>query len=450
MADRPLHSVLHFVRRMVAGAPGGTGEADANLLDRFVQSRDEAAFESLVCRHGPMVFGVCRRIVGDSHRAEDCFQAVFLVLAHKASSLRQPERLANWLYGVARRTAFKAASKTDLRPQISTNGQSPAADPLNGIVQRELRSVLDEELGRLPDRYRAPLVLCYLEGRTTQEAAHALGCPQGTVMTRLARGRERLRGRLSRRGVTLTTALLTTEALTAAVPSALLESTVRIAVLASARGIAAAATAAEVAALAQGVIKTMFWSKVTIATAILATVGGVGSAAGWFAVSRQGNEPKPATPVAEVAAVTQAEPPSEALEKFTLPRFDDQKVKQLTRDLGYNDKIKGLLEARHAAAAVEANARRLEFVNGRGTLEFLFGAARRLFEAELALCEKGPDRTAARENHIRLLKLIFEVNRERYNAGRIPIQDLKAAEYYLLDAEFALEYSKANAGVRSP
>jgi RNA polymerase sigma factor (sigma-70 family) len=170
---------------------------DSQLLERFVRRREEAAFAALVRRHGPMVLSVCRRVLCHSHDAEDAFQATFLVLAEKAHRLRRPELLANWLYGVAYRTALHArqrAARRSAREKEAATMLAPLPD--REIDTRELRRVLDEELHRLPEKYRAPLVLCYLEGKTNEEAARLLGWPSGSMSHRLARGRELLRERL--------------------------------------------------------------------------------------------------------------------------------------------------------------------------------------------------------------------------------------------------------------
>jgi RNA polymerase sigma factor (sigma-70 family) len=195
-------------------AIGGTAEGDqtdAQLLERFVRAADAAALAALVRRHGPMVWHVCRRGSTDAHAAEDAFQAAFLVLLRRAGAIRRPEQLANWLFGVARRTAARArvlagrhrAREHPLPDDVPTETGEP--DPWS-----DLRPVLDEELERLPARYRAPLVLCYLEGRTYSEAARALGWAEGTVSGRLARARDILRDRLTRRGLALSAGTLVT------------------------------------------------------------------------------------------------------------------------------------------------------------------------------------------------------------------------------------------------
>jgi RNA polymerase sigma factor (sigma-70 family) len=178
----------------------GAVEADGPLLKRFARGHDEMAFAALVGRHGPMVLAVCRRVLGHEQDAEDAFQATFLVLMRRAGSLRRPALLANWLYGVAYRTACKArltASRRRRRerraaPRGTTDSSPDEAAP-------ELNARLNEALCLLPEKYRAPLTLCYLQGKTHQEAARLLGWPAGSMSARLARGRELLREHLADR-----------------------------------------------------------------------------------------------------------------------------------------------------------------------------------------------------------------------------------------------------------
>jgi RNA polymerase sigma factor (sigma-70 family) len=176
---------------------------DAELLDRFTRSRDPAAFAALVRRHGPMVFGVCRRVLRDPNDAEEAFQVTFLVLVRKAGGLREPGRLANWLYGVANRVARKARVSAARRGRHERAAAGPDVSVPPEPGDADLRAVLDEEMVALPDKYRAPLVLCYLEGLTNEAAAERLGWPPGSMSYRLARGRELLRKRLVRRGIWL-------------------------------------------------------------------------------------------------------------------------------------------------------------------------------------------------------------------------------------------------------
>jgi RNA polymerase sigma factor (sigma-70 family) len=182
---------------------------DRELLDRFHRLHDQEAFEQLVRRHGPMVLNVCRRILVHAHDAEDAFQATFLVLVRKAGSLRNPELLANYLYGVAYRVARKARTRIARQTQCERQAKSmPAEDVYFDLAWQELRFLLDQELQHLPTKYQAPLVLCYLEGLSNEEAARRLGWPTGSISYRLAKGRELLRQRLARRDKAFSAELL--------------------------------------------------------------------------------------------------------------------------------------------------------------------------------------------------------------------------------------------------
>src|SRR5262245_8496932 len=189
----------------------GANLTDGQLLGSFLSRRDEAAFEALLRRHGPMVLSVCRRIIGNLHDAEDAFQATFLVLARKAASVVPRDAVGNWLYGVAYRTALKARTMALRRrmreKQVKEMPQLPA--PMLENLQ-DLERVLDQELNRLPDKYRLLVVLCDLEGRTRRDVARQLGLPDGTVSNRLAAGRRMLARRLARRGVSAAGAVAVT------------------------------------------------------------------------------------------------------------------------------------------------------------------------------------------------------------------------------------------------
>jgi RNA polymerase sigma factor (sigma-70 family) len=202
-----LQPLLHRLRHLAAPHdPDG----DAALLGRFVRTGDQAAFAALVARHGPLVWGVCRRTLADSD-AEDAFQATFLVLARRAGAVRRPDALTGWLYGVALRVARKARGRLFRRPRQAPAGvleaPAPGPGPLETLTGRELLDALDEEVGRLPEAYRLPVVLCCLEGLSQEEAAQRLGWTDGSVKGRLERGRKRLAARLARRGLTLTAVL---------------------------------------------------------------------------------------------------------------------------------------------------------------------------------------------------------------------------------------------------
>jgi RNA polymerase sigma factor (sigma-70 family) len=275
MASGQVNPVMRFLRRLAD--EGGGDVTDGQLLERFARGRDEAAFAALVARHGPLVLGVCRRVLDDADAAEDAFQATFLVLVRRAGAIARPESLGNWLYGVAYRTAARArGAAARRRAHERRAGAQAAARTAPEPDWPDLRAVLDEELAWLTQRYRAPLVLCYLEGKTTEEAARELGCPKGTVLSRLARGREQLRRRLVRRGLApaagLPAGLLAGPA-GAAVPPALAETTWKAALAAAAGRPAAGAVAPRVAALTEGVLRAMFLTK--LKTALIVAAAGV-------------------------------------------------------------------------------------------------------------------------------------------------------------------------------
>ena len=208
MKSRQNEAILGHVRQLF-GAGTLVGMAEGQLLERFSSRRDEAAFELIVARHGPMVLGVCRRVLSDPHDVEDAFQATFLVLVRKAHSLRRRDLLGNWLYGVAHRVAVRArANAARRRTRERSGAEAAAGKPPRDGDWRDLRPVLDEEIARLPEKYRAPVVLCFLEGQTHEEAARQLRWPLGTVKSRLARARARLQGRLTRRGLAPSAGLL--------------------------------------------------------------------------------------------------------------------------------------------------------------------------------------------------------------------------------------------------
>jgi RNA polymerase sigma factor (sigma-70 family) len=301
--EQPL-AILDPLRRLI-NRQTGSSLTDAQLLENFVAHRDEPSFEVLVWRHGAMVLGVCKRVLRDSHEAEDAFQATFLVFARKAGSVGRGEVVAAWLYKVAYRIALRLRASAAKRPTPGELADDlPAPEPAGDAEWRELRPVLDDEIAQLPEKYRAPFVLCYLEGRTNEEAAAQLGCPKGTILSRLSRGREWLRTRLARRGVALTTTALaltlSQNAASASVPAALVPSTVGAALPFAAGTVAAELVPTHVVALAEGVLKTMTLIKLKIASAVLA-LALVGSGIAWAATGGEGDSPVRPEPVAAAA-----------------------------------------------------------------------------------------------------------------------------------------------------
>ena len=304
MANPLLNNLRHWFRRVAPAS--GAEESDRQLLERFTRQRDEGAFTALVARHGPMVLGVCRRLLAQEQDAEDAFQATFLVLARRADSVRWQDDIANWLYTVAGRVARKLRSGTARRresalppPDVPADGTTPSPD----LDQRELRAVLDEEVGRLPEKYRAPLVLCYLEGKSYGEAARLLGWAEGTVSGRLARARDVLRGRLARRGLAPAGAVLLAVLAPGVVSPALAAASAR-----AARSFVAGpaeTVSPRIAGLAEGVLRSMTFTKAKTVAVLLLAVCLVGTGIGVLAhqkgregkpSERQAKEDKPARP----------------------------------------------------------------------------------------------------------------------------------------------------------
>jgi RNA polymerase sigma factor (sigma-70 family) len=279
MAKGQLPSALRQLRALFA-AGTATGLTDSELLERYATKRAlsaeaaaaaETAFEALVDRHGPMVWGICQRVLGDAHEAEDAFQATFLVLVQKAGSVRVDGSLGRWLYGVAHRVALRARSEAERRR--SWRGRPPATlsdDPVAEVELRDLRNAVGEELDRLPAKYRCAVELCHLQGMTYDQAARQLNWPVATVKSRLTKGRLRLRERLGRRGVApLAAATAFTGEARAAVPQELVQTTARAA-MARTTG----AFSATVTNLAKGVMKMMMWEKLKlVAVGALVAVG---------------------------------------------------------------------------------------------------------------------------------------------------------------------------------
>jgi RNA polymerase sigma factor (sigma-70 family) len=257
------------------------GLTDAQLLERFTSAPAESAelaFEALVQRHGPMVFRVCRAILRDSHDAHDAFQTTFLVLVKKARRLWVRESLGPWLHEVAHRTASRARSAGARRRKHERLAARCAAGSGDGAHLTDLEAILHEELGRLPEQYRAAVVLCLLEGVGLDQAAGQLGCPVGTIHSRLARGRARLRDRLTRRGLAPAVGVIATalagEITAPAVPAALVDSTVHSAIrLAAGKLSMADGTPASVVELTQGVLKMTRFAYLKTATFFVASAG---------------------------------------------------------------------------------------------------------------------------------------------------------------------------------
>jgi RNA polymerase sigma factor (sigma-70 family) len=286
MAKEPFTAVLEYLRKICA-----TEELqklpDGDLLERFLTAREEAAFAVVVHRHGPMVLGVCQRVLGDTHDAEDAFQATFMVLVRRAGSVRREAPLSNWLYGVAQRVALKSWAKMAARRSRQRElREMPRTEPLDELTWQELRPVLDEEIARLPQQCRAAIVHCYLEGKSYDQAAQELGWPKSSLASRLARGRELLRQRLVKRGIALSATALTTALAEKTAPAAVgalltINTAKAAAAIAAGKSVAGTILSAEALALTEEAIMGMFAIKgkaMLAAIALSLAIGGAGLA----------------------------------------------------------------------------------------------------------------------------------------------------------------------------
>jgi RNA polymerase sigma factor (sigma-70 family) len=435
MASTLLHTLLGYLRRL--DQVGSDTDSDAVLLRRF-QAHDETAFATLLARHGPMVLAVCRRLLHQEQEAEDAFQATFLVMARKARSLNAMTSVGGWLHGVAVHVCRKAREQRLRRERLLRESVERAVPRNENIrIQEDVMVALEEELDRLPSRYKQPLILCHLESKNVDEAAQELGWSQGTVRGRLYRARELLRNRLARRGLT------TTENARAMgcvpVPAGLVQATVGMA-----QGSALGAGPAFV--LAQGVLRAMMLTRVIVLAGALTLVG-LG-AVGTLALApgqdiQPTKEPPKTQPIpaekgkteeekanekkrAELEdAVTKGEPP---------PLLKTQPVEEAPGD----DKLTKLLKRRYNASLELTKASYLQYVTGKIPLDLLVNAARRLATA-------GGEIHSQPAKKLAFLKLLEEVatyvemsSDAGFNGGRAAVLDVLTAREFKLEVEIMI------------
>ncbi|HWY88556.1 MAG TPA: sigma-70 family RNA polymerase sigma factor [Gemmataceae bacterium] len=280
MASRSLDSAFQRLRFAVGGHDE-VGLPDARLLADFINRRSEESFAFLVRRHARMVMGVCLRVARHRQDAEDAFQATFLVLVRKAAAIAQPELLANWLYRVAHNTALKVNAEARKR-RLREEPLTPMAEPSSKEPPHYLLAALDQELSRLPSKYRVPIILCDLEGKTQRKAAQLLGCPEKTLSSRLIRARDMLAKRLTRLGLAVSGgALLSTLTQIAACASpTLIGATVKAAALLGGNAAAGGVISTNVAVLMEGVIKAMFIQKLKLVGVVVLALGLAGYGGG--------------------------------------------------------------------------------------------------------------------------------------------------------------------------
>jgi RNA polymerase sigma factor (sigma-70 family) len=324
MPTRPMNRFLDRLRH-AALVHDGAGLTDGQLLTCFVRHRDADAFTALVRRHGPMVLGICRRILRNTHDAEDAFQATFLVFARKAGSVAIPNALGGWLCRVAYRTALEARTRI-ARRHAKEQQVKEMPDRETELEEEwyELLPLLDRELDRLPEKYRLPMVLCELEGRSRKQVALQLHIPEGTVSSRLAYARKLLAKRLSRYGAGAVVAVLSGNALSASVHPSLLNATSQAAMqVVAGRALTTAVVSAQVVTLTEGVLKAMLWSKIKVGWVVVLAVSVSAGAAGLTYRASASPPQQAASAGARVA---------DELEELRLQVAALQKGLQVTRD----------------------------------------------------------------------------------------------------------------------
>lgn len=361
MAKGPLAVAAAFLRRMASEEV-----SDGDLVWAFHADSDQEAFASLVERHGPLVWSVCQRVLGNKHDAEDAFQATFLVLARKAGSIRRQESIGSWLYGVAYRTAVRTRCQAAQRHSHERHAADmPKVHGYDAEIWQELQPVLDAELNELPRKYRDPIVLCHLQEKSREEVARQLGCQLGTLKSRLSRGLDKLRARLLRRGVEISTCTLgallieNASAGSAAMPTYLARSTAKSAAwFAAGKGAALGTIPASVTAVAESVSKLLLLSKLAkiaavalVAVAALVAIGIVGGHLPHGvepAARANAGEPRPVAPdtkldqlandVAALRSEIRSNPP---IDPPTLPR---KEISPAMRDLS-NARVEALVKS---------------------------------------------------------------------------------------------------------
>jgi RNA polymerase sigma factor (sigma-70 family) len=405
------------IRLFEGGSIAGLG--DGELLERFAIARDEAAFEALVAKLGPMVLGVCRRILTDPHDVDDAFQATFLVLVRRARSIRDRDLVAPWLHGVATKVARRARSESIRRAgreRVAVFEEAQDESPGINPEWPELRAMIDEEIERLPENHRRPVILCDVEGLTREEAALQLGWTLNMVRGRLERARSRLRGRLTRRGLAPSGGLMALLATPPNLSPVLLATTCRAACSFAIGRVGAGVASTSAVALCRGVLNMMLLSKLKVGLAVVISTGFVATGTGMLAAQAPGAKQDPAKPAA--SPVVQ-EPP-----KASDP-FQPRSAPEL------------------AKARVEEARKRLEiqmafYDEGRITIDRLADASRGLMQAERDATDIRDVRVKAAMAHYMRLKLILKREQDQLEVGRATEADVAEAKTALLEAEFTL------------
>jgi RNA polymerase sigma factor (sigma-70 family) len=432
------------------------------LLDRFAHHGDEVAFERLVMLHGPMVLALCRRLLRHEQDAEDAFQGTFLTMARKASTIGNKEALASWLYKVAYRVACRASRGAPHQTNRMAILDVTTAKCESDALSHDLRGVLDTEIAGLPESYRRPIVLCYLQGKTNEEAARLLGCPRSTVATRLARAKELLRRRLTRRGCTLSVATLTTaltdKTLAAPLPPALVASTLAYV---SGKSANTGALAAKVIALSDGVLHMMWLNKMKMAVGVVLAVVVTGAGIGlvvsetWAGGGEGRVAGEPAGRAQKSAAKADAQEGTKAEIEGLKKQVADlrvqlkaalKEIQRLTAPPERDAEIKALLKERYETLTEAADLLRNLFREGNVKFETLGATQRDALEANLDQYDSPKERVAALRKHMEAVTQTYQMANAQFQTGQVNKVTLDQAKAMVLGARIALlrEENKAS------
>jgi RNA polymerase sigma factor (sigma-70 family) len=456
MASAGIGLVTRRFTRLFGGGGTVSGLTEVQLLMRFLDFRDEAAFEAILARYGPVVLAVCRQLLDDPNDVDDAFQATFLILVRKASSLRKPELLGNWLYGVAHRVASRARADACKRREREKSAQTGAEEPVShmGHNQRHELEPLHEELARLPEYYRAPVVLCYLEGLSHEEAARRLAWPLGSVKGRLSRARDLLRERLLRRGITPPAGALMLalgkDARSIVIPDALRESTIRAATaVVAGKAIAAGTVSATAVALSEGVMQTMIATKLRWAAAMLCTAAVVTSGAGAMVYKLRGQSAQAANTGRNAAARTDSSglasdsaSPSNLPEGIADQELGGTQAGLATGAAGTVAEAQDQSPRLRAAQALYETAR-AHFLNGSITIDRVVDASRKLADSEEAARPRSDARPSALQAHVTRMKKLADSERTRLTNGMGSAPNVALLDYVVAEGNDELARAKA-------
>jgi len=413
-----------------------SGLSEWQLLERYLEGRDEVAFEALVARHGPMVLGVCRRMLADHTDVDDAFQATFLVLVRRARQLGPRDAIGPWLHGVAARVAMRSRSESARRRRLQPiSGDIPAIVDNPAPADREIGEVLDQELDRLPTKYRFPVVLCYLEGQTHEEAARQLKWPIGTVKGRLARARDPLRSRLVRRGLTPSVAALTlalSRDSSAAVCHELLDRTVRSSMKIALGQATAHVVSASITSLVEGVLTSMLlntfkWAGMAVLVSGIAVTGVGVMARQNTAANHQETLTAPKTLAAN------AEPGTSdriLAENVATPNVNASNEQPKLVDLR-----KQLLKA----AREEWEQAYKDYLGNNSGLERAYQASKRLMDAEEAVASPPDDKANAVKGQFERMRELARTQHSNPSSNELQSAQIRA---YAAEAELWLAQAK--------